>query len=86
LPGAHDRILDPERETPLDEVLATLELAAGRFQAQLGPGRAAEVVVDLGVNGVRVTVMPVASSRAERPRPTEGTKSNSRSWWTSGEF
>jgi len=59
-------ILDPERETSLDELLATLELPAGRFQAQLGPGRAAQVVVDLGVNGVRVTVMPVASSRAER--------------------
>ncbi len=59
-------ILDPERETSLDELLATLELPAGRFQAQLGPGRAAQVVVDLDVNGVRVTVMPVASSRAER--------------------
>ena len=64
--------LDPERETSLDELLATLELPAGRFQAQLGPGRAAEVVVDLGVNGVRVTVMPVASSRAERPRRPRG--------------
>jgi len=58
-------ILDPERETSLDEVLATLELPAGRFQAQLGRGGVAEVV-DLGVNGVRVTVMPTASSRADR--------------------
>ena len=61
-------VLDPERETSLDEVLATLDLPTGRFQAELGPGRAAEVV-DLGVNGVRVTVMPPASSRAELPVP-----------------
>jgi len=46
------RILDPERETSLDEVLATLELPVQRFQAQLGMDRAAEVI-DLGVNGVR---------------------------------
>jgi hypothetical protein len=59
-------ILDPERETSLDVVFATLELPARRFQAQLGTGRAAEVI-DLGVNGVRVTVMPTASSRAELP-------------------
>ena len=64
-------ILDPERETSLDEVFATLELPVRRFQAQLGTGRAAEVI-DLGVNGVRVTVMPTASSRAERsPDPRE---------------
>src|SRR5271157_4815054 len=63
-------ILDPERETSLDEVLA-LELPAGRFQARLGRGGVAEVV-DLGMNGVRVTVMPTASSRAERsPDPRE---------------
>ena len=37
-------ILDPERETSLDEVLATLELPARRFQAQLGSGRVAEVI------------------------------------------
>ena len=58
-------ILDPERETSLGEVLATLELPARWFQAQLGTGRAAEVI-DLGVSGVRVTAMPTASSRAER--------------------
>ena len=62
-------VLDPERETALDEVLATLELPAGRFQAQLGSGGTAEVI-DLGMNGVRVTVMPLASSRAEQsPAP-----------------
>ena len=64
-------ILDPERETSLDEVFATLELPVRRFQAELGMGRAAEVI-DLSVNGVRVTLMPTASSRAERsPDPRE---------------
>ena len=58
-------ILDSERETTLDEVLATLELPCQRFQAELATGNPAEVV-DLTVNGVRVTVMPTASSRAER--------------------
>jgi hypothetical protein len=62
-------ILDPERETSLDEVLGTLALPAGRFKAELGTGKAAEVV-DLGVRGVRVTVMPTASSRAERSPDT----------------
>ena len=64
-------ILDPERETALDEVFAALELPARRFQAELGKGGAAEVI-DLGVNGVRVTLMPTVSSRAERsPDPRE---------------
>jgi|GEM_PF-6853680 len=35
-------IFDPERETSLDEVFATLELPSQRFQAELGLGRAAE--------------------------------------------
>ena len=64
-------ILDPERETSLDDVLAALELPVQRFQAELRPGGAADVI-DLGVNGVRVTVMPTMSSRAERsPDPRE---------------
>ena len=64
-------ILDPERETSLDEVLATLELPTQRLQAELGPGGSAEVI-DLGVNGVPVTLMPTVSSRAERsPDPRE---------------
>jgi hypothetical protein len=46
-------------------MLATLELPARRFQAELGTGRTAGVV-DMGVNDVRVTVMPTTSSRAER--------------------
>ena len=66
-------ILDPERETSLDEVLATLELPVRRFQAELGTGGTAEVI-DLTVGGVRVTLLPTASSRAERsPDPREGT-------------
>ncbi len=64
-------ILDPERETSLDEVLATLELPVQRFQAEMRPGGSAEVI-DLGLNGVRVTLMPAVSSRAERsPDPRE---------------
>jgi hypothetical protein len=58
-------VLDHEREPSLDEVLAALELPARRFEAELGTGRAAGVI-DLSVNGVRVTLMPTASSRAER--------------------
>ena len=65
---AHDRVARPRRETSLDELLATLELPARRFQAELGTGRAAEMV-DLGVSGVPVTVMPLASSRPELPVP-----------------
>jgi len=38
-------------------VLTPLELPTGRFQAELGTYRAAEVI-DLSVNGVRVTLMP----------------------------
>jgi hypothetical protein len=63
--------LDPERETAPDEVLAALKLPVRRFQAELGMVRAAEVI-DLNVNGVRVTLMPTVSSRAERsPDPRE---------------
>jgi glycosyltransferase involved in cell wall biosynthesis len=58
-------VLDYERETPLDEVLAGLELPARRSRAVLGQGGAAEVI-DLTVEGVRVTLLPTASSRAER--------------------
>ncbi len=58
-------ILDPERETTLDEVLAALELPCQQFRAELATGKPAEVI-DLTVNGMRVTVMPTGSSRAER--------------------
>jgi hypothetical protein len=71
LPGALGGDLDPERETSLDEVLATLELPTRRFQAGLGESGSAEVI-DLIVKGVRVTLLPTASSRAERsPDPRE---------------
>ena len=64
-------ILDPERETALEEVLAALELPDRRFQAKLRTGGSAEVV-DLAVNGVRVTLTPTVSSRTERsPDPRE---------------
>ena len=49
--------LDPERETSLDDVLTPLELPTRRVQAEMGTCRAAEVI-DLSVNGVRVTLMP----------------------------
>ena len=66
-------VLDYERETALEEVLASLALPARRLQAELSGGRAAEVL-DLTVNGVRVTLYPTASSRAERsPDQREGT-------------
>src|SRR5947209_12700135 len=58
-------VLDYEWETRLDEVLAGLELPSQRFRADLGHGGSAEVI-DLTVKGVRVTLMPTASSRVER--------------------
>jgi glycosyltransferase involved in cell wall biosynthesis len=66
-------ILDYQRETTVDELLRILELegAGRRLNAELGRDEAAEVV-DLKVNGVRVTLMPTASSRAEHaPGPHE---------------
>ena len=67
-------MLDYERETTLDEVLAGLDLRSQRFRADLGrpvaarsPDLASSVeVIDLTVSGARVTLMPTASSRAER--------------------
>jgi glycosyltransferase involved in cell wall biosynthesis len=67
-------ILDYQRETSVDELLKILELegSARRLDASLGRGGTAEVV-DLKLNGVRVTVMPTASSRAElAPGPLDG--------------
>jgi hypothetical protein len=65
------RVLDNERETTLDEVLGGLELPVQRFQAELGQGGRAEVI-DLNANGVRATLLPTASTRAERsPDPRE---------------
>src|ERR1700693_155852 len=60
-------ILDYQRETSVDELLKVLELedSARRANAALGPGGEVEVV-DLTLDGVRATVMPTSSSRAER--------------------
>jgi glycosyltransferase involved in cell wall biosynthesis len=69
-------LLDYQRETSVDELLKVLELegSARRLNAALGPGGAAGVV-DLTLDGVRVTVMPTSSSRAERaPDPLDGAK------------
>ncbi len=67
-------VLDYQRETPIDELLRIVELDGGarRARASLG-GRASAEVVDLVANGVRVTMMPTASSRPDRaPSPGEG--------------
>jgi glycosyltransferase involved in cell wall biosynthesis len=65
-------ILDYQNETPLEDVLGAIERPAGRSTAALSRGGKAEVI-DLELNGVRVTLMPTAYSRAERsPNPREG--------------
>ncbi len=65
-------VVDYQRETPLDEVLATLKLPAGHASAALSRGGSAEVI-DMELGGVRVTLLPTQSSRAERsPGPREG--------------
>jgi len=55
-------ILDPERETSLDEVLAALELPDRWFQAALVRGGSAEAI-DLRIYGVRVMLMPAPNGR-----------------------
>jgi len=65
-------VLDFQQETPLDDVLATIERPAARAGAGLSRGGTAEVI-DLELDGVRVTLLPTTSSRAERaPSPREG--------------
>ncbi|MFI5456414.1 MAG: glycosyltransferase [Isosphaerales bacterium] len=64
-------VLDHQQETPLDDVLAALERPTSRVGAALSRGGAAEVF-DLELDGVRVTLLPTAFSRAERaPSPRE---------------
>ncbi len=58
--------LDHDRKTSLDDVLATVELSARRFHSELEGGRSAEVI-DMAVKGLRVELMPTASSRGGRP-------------------
>src|SRR5437867_454337 len=65
-------VLDYEQETTLDEVLGLLGQPAGRMAARLAGGQSAEVF-DLEHHGVRITLLPTASSRAERsPSREEG--------------
>jgi glycosyltransferase involved in cell wall biosynthesis len=65
-------LLDYERETPLDDVLAAMDRSAQRVGASLSRGGEAEVF-DLELDGVRVTLLPTAYSRADRaPSPREG--------------
>src|SRR5271166_426947 len=65
-------VLDYQNETPLEDVLAAIERPTARVGAALSRGGEAEVY-DLALDGVRVTLMPTAYSRAERaPAPREG--------------
>src|ERR1700688_3558725 len=64
-------VLDYQNETPLEDVLAAIERPTPRGGASLSRGGEAEVF-DLELEGVRVTLLPTAFSRAERaPGPRE---------------
>jgi len=58
-------VLDYQQETPLEDVLTALDLPAKHAGAALSRGGQAEVF-DLELDGVRVTLLPTAHSRAER--------------------
>jgi glycosyltransferase involved in cell wall biosynthesis len=65
-------VLDYEQETTLGELLAMLSLPAEPVETRLADGRAVQVY-DLTHRGVRVTLLPLASSRGERaPSHEEG--------------
>jgi glycosyltransferase involved in cell wall biosynthesis len=65
-------VLDYQNETPIENVLASIERPAPRSGAALSLGGEAEVF-DLEVERVRVTILPTSFSRAERaPNPREG--------------
>jgi glycosyltransferase involved in cell wall biosynthesis len=65
-------VLDYQNETPLEDVLATIERPASPTGAALTLGGQAEVF-DLEVDRVRVTLLPTSSSRADKaPNPREG--------------
>ena len=67
-------VLDYQQETPLEDVLTALDLPAQRAGAALSRGGQAEVF-DLNLDGVRLTLLPTAHSRAERaPSPLEASK------------
>jgi glycosyltransferase involved in cell wall biosynthesis len=58
-------VLDYQNETPLEDVLAAIDRPSQRVGAALSHGGEAEVF-DLELDGVRVTLLPTAYSRAER--------------------
>ena len=65
-------VLDFEVETPLETTLDALGESTERAEVDLPSGRTAEIF-DLTVQGVRVALLPTASSRAERaPTRDEG--------------
>ena len=65
-------VLDYQRETPLEDVLAAIDRPTPRVGAGLRLGGEAEVF-DLQLEEVRVTLLPTAFSRAERaPGSREG--------------
>jgi glycosyltransferase involved in cell wall biosynthesis len=65
-------VLDYQENTPLENVLAAIERPTARSDAALSLGGVAEVF-DLLLDGVRVTLLPTAFSRAERaPSAREG--------------
>jgi glycosyltransferase involved in cell wall biosynthesis len=64
-------VLDFAHETPLEEVLASVEHPTPPVTAALSRGGHAEVF-DLESNGVRITLLPTAHSRADKaPTPRE---------------
>ena len=58
-------VLDFEEETALESILDPMGVPYDRAGAVLGSGGSVEVI-DLTWNGVRVTLLPTASSRADR--------------------
>jgi glycosyltransferase involved in cell wall biosynthesis len=58
-------VLDYERETSLEEVLILMGLPFQRAEVSLGH-RGSAIVLDLERNGVRLRLLPTASSRIER--------------------
>src|SRR5208337_3534712 len=83
-------LLNNERETSLDEVLAALERPVRRLRGELGRGSVG--VIDLAVNSVRMTLMPTAFSNPERlqgPRESQSSgprKKRERSVWCPRNF
>lgn len=65
-------VLDYDRETPVEEVLLPLNVPVRKTGARLSNGSTVEVI-DLELERVRVTLLPTASSRADRsPDRDEG--------------